>query len=301
VRPAATRAATGCLLLAGCLPSYSFTGAPDAAPDVATTDAQGTDASVEASADGGVADSGDSSSGNDTGSSDTGGAESSATGITLDTGFPKTAQISDGPGTTLSTTFDVPGGGRMLVAVVVWGQYSGAGVWPVTFASPDLAWQSRIQTVSSPMYLDAVGVGIWTAWSSTSLTAETVTATRSNGMYADAVVAVYSLAGASQTVGATGGDMGFNGSSAPLSIMLTAQAGGSFVLGGLLDGNGNDGVRGNTRADTVYDATLASGSGNGIAIGRLIGVTSGPGAVTIGQDSAFENDVTAGIEILQGP
>jgi hypothetical protein len=149
------------------------------------------------------------------------------------------------------------------------------------------------------MYLNAVGVGVWTAWSASALTAETVTATRSNDVSADAILTVYSLAGASQTVGATGGDVGFGGSEAPLSVTLTAQAAGSFVVAGLLDGNGTDGVRGMTRSNTIYDATLASGSGNGLAIGHLIGVTSGPGPVTIGQDSAFENDVTAGVEILQ--
>ena len=286
------------ILLGACLPSYSFNAASDAGQDVAAADVEGTDVTAEASADAGGSDASDATSG-DSGVGDTGGAEGSATGITLDTGFPRTAQISDGPGITLSTTFDVPGGGRMRVAVVVWGQYGGAGVWPVSFASPGLTWTSRIQTVSSPMYANAVGVGIWTAWSGAALSAQTVTATRSNNVSADAVLAVYSLAGASQTVGATGGDMGFDGSQAPLSVTLTAEAAGSFVLGGLLDGNGSTGVRGMTRSDTVYDTTLASGSGNGIAIGRLIGVTSGPAAVTIGQDSAFENDVTAGVEILK--
>jgi hypothetical protein len=284
-------------LLGACLPSYSFNAAADAGQDVAAADVQGADVTAEASPDAGGSDASDATSG-DSGAGDTGGAEGSSTGITLDVGFPKTAQISDGAGMTLATTFDVPGGGRMLVAVVVWGQYGGAGVWPVSFASPDLTWTSGIQSVSSPMYADAVGVGVWTAWSPGGLTAETVTATRSNDVSADAVLAVYSLAGASQTVGATGGDVGFSGSAAPLSVTLTAQAAGSFVVGGLLDGNGNTGVRGMTRPDTVYDTTLASGSGNGIAIGHLIGGTSGPGTVTIGQDSAFENDVTAGVEIL---
>jgi hypothetical protein len=97
------------------------------------------------------------------------------------------------------------------------------------------------------------------------------------------------VAGASQTIGATGGNQ---------AITIAAQAAGSFIVGGLLDGNGSSGLRGSTLANTQYDQTLASGSGNGLGVGRLIGLTTAPGPVTIGQNASFQFDVTAGVEIL---
>jgi hypothetical protein len=275
--------------LAACVPSYTFSAGPaDGAPgDASIADSPGADAPPPPP---------DAST--DAAAPDANGADANGARVTIDHGFPKSNVITNAAGMTLSVTLDVPSGGRMLVAVVVWGQYGGAGVWPVTFDGAGLMWTLRKQSVSAPDYANAVGVGVWTAWASTALAAQTVTATRSNDVAADAVLAVFSFAGASQTVGAVGGSVGFSGSPAPLSITLDAQAAGSFVVGGLLDGNGIPGLRGATLANTMYDLTLPSPSGNGIAVGRLIGLTSGAGPVTIGQDGPYEHDVTAGVEIL---
>jgi len=243
-----------------------------------------------------------------TGSSSTSGSTTGAGGdssapavVTLDPGFPKIATLSGTGGAAgmaaLSTTFDIPAGGRMVVAVVVWGQHSGADVWPVTVASGGLSWASAAQSVSFGGYPDAVGVGIWTAWASAAMSSVTLTATRSNAVPADAVLAVYSLEGASSTIGATGTTNGF-GTAAPLSVALSSVAAGSFVALGLLDGNGTSGVRGNTLATTTYDASLASGSGDGIAVGHLKTPLTASGPLTVGQDeTSLQFDVGVAVEI----
>jgi hypothetical protein len=219
--------------------------------------------------------------------------------ITLDVGFPKTAKIGNTTDKTLSTTFDLPAGGRLLAAVIVWGQYGGYAVWPAHVSGAGLKWTRRVQTISGPQFPTAVGVAVWTAWASTGFVGGTVTSTRNNNNSADALLAVYSFAGASMTPGASGTSNGFDDAAAPLSFTIDAMAAGSFIVGGLLDGNGTCGVRGSTLADTKYDVSLASGSGNGLAIGRLKGRTSMPGSVTLGQDTSFQFDVAAGLEILE--
>jgi hypothetical protein len=220
--------------------------------------------------------------------------------VTLDPGFPKVATISGTSGaastTALSTTFDVPSGGRMVVAVVVWGQWGGAGVWPVTVTGGGLSWTSAAQTVSVVMFPNAVGVGIWTAWVSAATPGVTVTATRSNSVPADAILAVYSLGGASSTIGTTGITNGFP-NDVPLSVSLPTVAAGSFAVLGLLDGNGMSGIRGKTLATTIYDATLASGSGNGLAVGHLRAAPTVAAQLTVGQDVALQYDVGAAVEI----
>ncbi len=257
------------LATAACLPSYSFQDAAGDAGDASADGAAADAASTPETGGAGDAGPGDSMGGDATGGDaiapgDSGGGADSAgdgaspAGVTLDPGFPRTAQISHAAGQTLSVSFDVPSGGRMIVAVVVWGQWAGSGVWPVTFASPHLTWTNAAQSVSLQSYTDAVGVGVWTAWSPGALSGESAVATRSpvgdaSDPTSDALVAIYSLAGASQTVGATGTSNGFGSSAAPLSITIDAQAAGSYLVGGLLDGNGTSGVRGNTLPGTVYD------------------------------------------------
>ena len=265
------------MILAACVPSYSFAPGEDAAPG------------------------GDAAADSPVTPVDAGGeAAPPAVPVAVDTGFPKIATIAAPPdagvATTISTTFDVPAGGRMLVAVVVWGQWAGSGVWPVTFGGGALTWTPAAESVAMASYTDAVGVGIWTAWSDAAVTGLTVTATRSNSVAADAVLVVYSLANASQTIGVTGTSNGF-ASTAPLSVTLSGVHADSFVGFGLLDGNGTPGVRGNTLSNTVYDSTLGSGSGNGIAVGRLKGPPEAPGTITIGQDTSEMYDVAAAVEI----
>jgi hypothetical protein len=220
--------------------------------------------------------------------------------VTLDPGFPKIATISGTSAAAsmpaLSTTFDVPSGGRMLVAVVVWGQWGGAGVWPVNVAGGGVPWTNAVESVSVASFPNAVGVGIWTAWVSAATPGLMVKATRSNTVPADAILAVYSLAGASPTMGTTGVTNGF-ANNAPLSVSLPSVAAGGFVALGLLDGNGTSGVRGNTLATTTYDATLASGSGNGLAIGHLTTAPTVVGPLTVGQDVTLQYDVGAAVEI----
>jgi hypothetical protein len=231
------------------------------------------------------------------------GPDTSAPGaVTLDPGFPKVAIISgtggDAGAPALSATFDVPSGGRMVVAVVVWGQYGGAGVWPVTVAGGGLSWTGAVGAVSLASFKDAVGVGIWTAWVSAATPGVTLTATRSNAVPADAVLVVYSLGGASPTPGPTGTTNGF-ASAAPLSVSLPSVAAGSFVAFGLLDGNGMNGVRGNTLPTTTYDAMLASGSGNGIAVGHLTTPPAVAGPLVVGQaQTVVQYDVGAAVAIV---
>jgi hypothetical protein len=288
-----------CVAITACVPSYVFT---EESPDGSSPDAAA-DGSVDAASDAGPGrdatglDSGADTSGMDASSAD---ASSSVAVIAIDTGFPKTSQINNAEGTSLSVTFDVPGGGRALVAVVVWGQHGGSGVWPVTFDSPNSQWTLVASSVSMPSYVDAVGVGVWTTWVSVPLTAEVGTATSSSNVQADALLAIYSLSGASQAVvgSAFGTSSGFDGSDAPLSFTVDAHAAGSFVVGGLLDGNADPNLRGNTLPNTVYDLTLASSSQDALAVGRLSGLTTGPGNVTVGQDESVSNDVAAGVEIL---
>jgi len=218
--------------------------------------------------------------------------------LTIDMGFPQTTSQKNSGSMTVARTFDASAD-RLLVVVLVSGQHGGSGVWPVTLAGAGLTWASAIQTISNPQYSDAVGVGIWTAWTETALSGQTVTATRSNSVSADALLAVYSFVGASPTLGATGGTNGFGADAGALSVTVAAQAAGSIIVGGLLDGDSASGLRGTALSDTIYDGNVASSSGDSLAIARLHGATSGPGSVTIGQSASFPYDVTAGVEILR--
>jgi hypothetical protein len=294
-----------CTAFLACLPSYAFT---DEASDASAPDAHGADggdgappgADARSAEDATAPDAGADANGSETGTVD---ASQPGPGITLDPGFPKTAQINDAEGTALPVTFDVPAGGRLLVAVVVWGAHGGSGVWPVTFDSPNAQWTSQVQSVSTGSYTNAVGVGIWTAWANGALASETGTArSATNTMAVDALLAVYSLAGASQSagVGDTNTSNGFT-NDAPLSFTIDAHAAGSFVVGGILDGVSGTGLEGNTIAGTVYDKTLASSSDDSLAIGRLATLTTGAGNVSVGQDESMSADVAAGIEILPSP
>ncbi len=218
-------------------------------------------------------------------------------GIALDPGFPKTYAHSDSSPTISTPSFDVPAN-RLLVLVVIWGQYGGSGVWPVEPDDATLDWSLQTQQYSTPDYMNAVGIGIWTAWTDVALTGHVVSATRSNAVPADGLIAVYSLSGASQTPGATGGAEWFDNDSGPLSITIDATASGSWIIGGLLDGNMNPMLHGNTLPDTIYDRELNTGN-NSLAVARMNVATTGPGTYTIGQQSAdMPYMVTAGIEIL---
>ncbi len=291
---------TACTAFAACLPSYAFTNEPmdAAAPDAHGADGgdggpPGADATSNQDASDAAADTNES----DTSTVHTDG------GITLDPGFPMIMQIDDAEGTSLAVTFDVPAGGRFLVTVVVWGAHGGSGVWPVTFDSPNSQWTLQVQSVSTGSYDNAVGVGIWTTWANGALPSEVGTArSASNSMAVDALLAVYSLAGASQNagVGDTNTSNGFT-NDAPLSFTIDAHAAGSFVVGGILDGVSSTGLEGNTLAGTIYDKTLASSSEDSLAIGRLAALTTGAGNVSVGQDESMSADVAAGIEILPAP
>jgi hypothetical protein len=218
--------------------------------------------------------------------------------ITLDPGFPKTYAHSDTNMMISTPSFDVPAG-RLLVLVVVWGQYGGGGVWPVNPDDATLNWTRQIQEYAKTEYPNAVGVGVWTAWTDVALNGHVVTAVRSNSVMADGLIAVYSLANASQIVGATGGAEWFDNDSGPLAITIDATAGGSWIIGGLLDGNSNPMLHGTQLANTIYDRELNTGN-NSLAVARMNVATTGPGSYTIGQQSVnLPYMVMAGIEILQ--
>ncbi len=216
--------------------------------------------------------------------------------LAIDEGFPIIVSLPTSTLQAVLTTFSTPAD-RLLVAVVVWGQYAGAGVWPVTVDGAGLTWSNPVQTVSDPGFPDAVGVGIWVAYTDKALTMQTLTATRSNDPAADVLLAIYSLSGASPTVGATGLTNAFMNGTAQVAITVEAEAAGSMILGGMLDADPNLG--GSALPNTTYDALLASSSGCGLGIPRLMGVTTEPGGVTIGQDASSGDLVAAAIEILQ--
>jgi hypothetical protein len=288
------------LVLAGCLPSITFSQeAGDASGDGSSAEGAGADA-----ADGHATDSGtdaadaaaDSTTADSTGE-DTGAEGSTGAGVTLDPGFPKTAQIDDTTGQSIAVTFDVAAP-RLLVTVVVWGQHGGSSVWPVVVSGAGLSWTLRTEQVSAPEYVNAVGVGIWTAWAATAASAQTVTAQDSTNETTDALLAVYSFAGASQNLGAFGGNNAFDGGTPPLSISIEAQAAGSFLVGGLLDGLSATGLSGSPFSNTTYDVTLASASQDSLGICHVNTLTAAPGVVTFGQTASEQASVTAGLEIL---
>ena len=135
-------------------------------------------------------------------------------------GFPKTAVLSNATGMTVSTeSFSVPGGGRLLVAIVgLRGQYAGAGVWPVTLAGGGLTWTNRVQFVSR-------APAIQTRSASASGPPGTGRPRHprrwwrrvANNVPADAILSVYSLAEEPrETAGATGGGQQFEGPAVPV-------------------------------------------------------------------------------------
>jgi len=286
------------LVLAGCLQSITFTQeAPDATGDGPSAEATGADVTQEQGVDASQDSTGPDALPDSTTQETGGGDGPTGPGLTLDTGFPKTAQLNDTTGQQLQVTFDIAGPERLLVTVVVWGQHGGSGVWPVVVSGAGLAWTNRVQQVSAPQYLDAVGVGIWTAWATAAATAQTVTAQDSTNETTDALIAVYSFAGASQNLGAFGGNNAFDGGTPPLSISIVASAAGSFLVGGLLDGLSGSGLSGSPFSNTTYDVTLASASNDSLGICHVNTLTAAPGLVTFGQTATEAASVTAGLEI----
>jgi hypothetical protein len=221
--------------------------------------------------------------------------------LALDPGFPIVVNANATGGLTVSSApFSTPGPDRLLVAVFVWGT-GGTDEQPLSITGGQLTWTRQVYSTFMPGSVPpgTSGDGIWTAWASDPVTGIKVVGMRSSTVEtAVLTLAVYSFSGAAQLPGASGTHSDQTGQT-PLLVDLAATRAGSIVVGGFHHGTANTLRAPNaaTQWDVTDDPTTAP-NGHFQAVGRLIGLTAGPGTVTIGSDQAGPYSLTSALEIL---
>lgn len=300
-RPAPVVCLALALSLAACVPTYSVAsndaGLPSSA-DAALPTHDG------AAPDAGVADArSDAASVNDASNGGDGGGDAGPTGLTLDPGFPVTADIDMTTGPSVTTpAFATGGPNRLLVAVFVWGT-GGTDEWPLTVTGAGLTWTDA--TLSSfpdgSVPPGTSGDSVFTAWAATPVSGATVTATRSANAPAVLTIALYSFAGASRSLGAVA-QYGNQTTNSQLISTIDTTTAGSIVVGGFHGGTANTFAQ--PLSNTVWDVTdnyADAPYGHFNAVGRLVGTVTTPGSLTLGSAYSGPYIVTTSVEVLPAP
>jgi hypothetical protein len=221
--------------------------------------------------------------------------------LTLDQDFPAVMNTNTNATTTITTPpFSTPGPNRLLVAVFVWGT-GGTDEQPLSISGGGLSWtQVAYSTfMPGPVPPGTSGDGIWTAYAADPLDNIAVTGTRSStAETAVMTLGVYSFAGASPMVGATGMHSDQTTNTA-LEVTVDATAAGSWILGGFHHGEAD--MARTPDEDTIFDLTddpSIAPNGHFQAIGHYRGVTTAPGPITIGSSDTGTYSLTSGVEIL---
>jgi hypothetical protein len=222
--------------------------------------------------------------------------------LALDQNFPIVMNENATAGTTVATpAFSTAGSDRLLVAVLVWGT-GGTDEEPLSIDGGGLTWARIAYSTFMPGAVPpgTSGDGIWTAWASDPIMGIVVTGTRSStAETAVMTLAVYSFAGASPAIGASGMHSNQTGDTA-LEVEVDATAAGSWIIGGFHHGEAD--MARTPDADTVFDLTddpASAPNGHFQAIGHYRGVTAAPGAIVIGSADTGTYSLTSGVEILQ--
>ena len=213
--------------------------------------------------------------------------------IAVDASFPVSASDLTAA-TTVAVSVTTPAGPRLLVAVVSW--LAGTNVGTPTLSGGGLTWTLR----RSGAYSNANGqvTQVWTAWATGALSGVTITATRGTGTdQSGKFLAVWSLSGAQETLGAVGGRTGHGYDVSTLAdATVVATAAGSWILGGFHHG-ATDALT--ARGDTTWDASYVVAGALAFYAGRLTSPTSGAGSVTLGSTTSATNVLTAAVEVLE--
>lgn len=135
---------------------------------------------------------------------------------------------------------------------------------------------------------------VWTAWcaspSSMAVTMEWATATPSGS----AVLAVYSLDRASQTIGDTG--VKFSLTAATVDVTLSVGGADRLLLGAFKHGTDANGLTADS--NTAWDIDFrVPGSASSLAVGRYVPATTGAGSITFGATDSEDHSASVGIEI----
>lgn len=222
--------------------------------------------------------------------------------LALDDNFPIVMNVNTNAGATIATeAFSTPGADRLLVAVFVWGT-GGTDEQPLSIDGGSLTWTRVAYSTFMPGAVPpgTSGDGIWTAWASEPVTSMIVTGTRSStAETAVMTLAVYSFAGASPSVGASGMHSDQTGDTA-LEVEVDATAAGSWIIGGFHHGEAD--MARTPDVDTIFDLTddpAQAPNGHFQAIGHYRGETAAPGAIVIGSADVGTYSLTSGVEILQ--
>lgn len=207
--------------------------------------------------------------------------------IDRDIGFPKIVHQTYGAGSSLSTSsFDVPSGGRLLIATAIWsqGDPSDPGLPNITDnQSTSLNWTLVGSSYWSDAYWPSY-IRIWVADAPDAITGLIVTTTVVTGGNRIAALNVDCIRGAglvADCIGAVNARVDTGSSTAALQASLTAQAANSWVHGAFLTGNTDVALTadGNTTGDDNQEDSLV---GCALLIGHLTNLTTGPGSATIG-------------------
>lgn len=241
--------------------------------------------------------------------------------LPLDPGFPATANEDWTDNLELtSSTFSTAGPNRLLVAIVVWA--AGQQDWgTVDVSGAGITW-TQVTDATFPASQfpppGAAGVSIWSANAPSLISREAVTATRvppaeDSGVEDDAAgdsaawtLAVYAFSGASGT-GATATSVGYyTGNDWPVSVAITPQRAGSWVIGGFVAGSLDDATNPpQPLANTVWDVTNNPANNpyaHFNAAGHLTTVTSQANQpVTLGSSATNLFVLAAAVEILPSP
>jgi hypothetical protein len=206
----------------------------------------------------------------------------------VDAGFPVTASIQAASGSSLTTGSFSPGGPDRLLVAFLLVDAAGATGQP-SVSGGGLTW-TRQQRVTSSGNTSAE---LWTAWSSTA-TPLSVNAVLGSTVSGSAVLAVYSVAGASPTVGdSSGADYQLGGT---VNITVTAAGIGNLLLGAFKHGADESGLPAMVNTHWDYTLIVPASDGN-FAVGRYDALTPGAGDVTFGSTAYKSWGAAVGIEI----
>jgi hypothetical protein len=210
----------------------------------------------------------------------------------IESGFPKvTTYAAQSPIAALvSPTFSTAGA-SMIVAAITYFNDAGSGSYntvPMTVSGGGLSWTSA-QAAADENF--AAAATVWYAYSSGALSSVAITADLLKGAnFTDAIIAVYSISGASSTIGASSGKAATTPSS-NVDATFTAAAGSVLIWAGMHKQNATALTM---LGNTTQDAQVGVASSQ--TIGHLTALSTA-GSVTFGSSYNSANYCSVGIEV----
>jgi peptidoglycan/xylan/chitin deacetylase (PgdA/CDA1 family) len=214
---------------------------------------------------------------------------------TIDPGFPVQSRgMVYNTYTARIVKVTTPGTNRLIVAIFTadGGTRPGSG----TVSGGGLTWTKHAQSLEGSV----VHAAVWTAWAPNALTNASIRwDPPATGGDFDARFSVFSIAGATQTIGAVAAKPMSAGPDAQ-AVTITPQAIGSLVLGGFYTLE-DSATTLTPNSDTTWLGTYYSGPyGNKQYVGRLTNGTASTSPITIGCGNSYPYSGALAVEVKLG-